>query len=160
MTFSILDVVFILIILIFSIIAATKGFIKELFNKAALIIGILMGCLFAKKLAPYISFVKSNGLKLIIAFLLIFMVIFLIIHIVKTFIGHAFEGEIMKGMDKSLGFFLGFLEGIIIVMLIIILIKSQPFFATEDLFNDSFFYKILSPLLFKNQKPIIKKDIA
>ena len=60
MTFSILDVVFILIILIFSIIAATKGFIKELFNKAALIIGILMGCLFAKKLARRIVLCYNN----------------------------------------------------------------------------------------------------
>lgn len=157
MSFTILDVIFIFIILLFAIIAAAKGFVKELFNKAALIVGILLGCLFAKKLQPYITFVNNSGLALIVAFLLIFMVVFLIIQIVKTIVGRAFEGEIMKGMDRSLGFFLGILEGFIVVMFILILLEAQPFFPTDEILGRSFFYNILAPLLSFQKKTLPKK---
>ena len=52
--FNVIDVFFILIILICAIVAAAKGFVKELFNKISWIAGILVGCLFAKKLQPFL----------------------------------------------------------------------------------------------------------
>ena len=47
--FNVLDIVFILIILVFSIIATAKGFVKEIFNKASWILGIILGVIFCKK---------------------------------------------------------------------------------------------------------------
>lgn len=158
--FNIIDIFFIIIILIFAIIAAAKGFVKEIFNKASWFGGIILGCLFAKKLQPYlISVVKNDFFALLLSFLLIFAVVFLIIQIIKTIIGRAFEGDIMKGLDKSLGFFLGIVEGLAIVMLIIIIANSQTLFSVEPIFKDSFFYNFIKPLIPTTQV-VIPKDLA
>lgn len=158
--FNVIDIVFIIIILIFSITAAAKGFVKEIFNKISWIAGIIIGCLFAKKLQPFlVSMVKSEFLALIVAFLLIFVVVFLVIQIIKTIIGQAFEGDIMKGLDKALGFFLGLVEGFAIVMFIIIIANSQNLIPVAGIFENSFFFKLIQPLI-PSTNSIIKKDFA
>lgn len=158
--FNVIDVFFILIILICAIVAAAKGFVKELFNKISWIAGILVGCLFAKKLQPFlISVVKSEFLALLVSFLLIFAVVFLIIQILKTVIGHAFEGDIMKGLDKALGFFLGIIEGMALVMFIIIIANSQNLIPVDSIFNNSFFFNLIKPLI-PNTATLIPKEFA
>lgn len=158
--FTVIDIVFIIIILVFAILAAAKGFVRELFNKISWIVGILLGCIFAKKLQPFIGeFVKNEFFSLILAFLLIFMVVFLVVQIVKTIIGKAFDGEIMRGLDKSLGFFLGIIEGLLVVMLIILIISSQSLIPVKSLLNNSFFYAIFQPFLPETGN-LIRKDFA
>lgn len=158
--FNVIDIFFIIIILVCAIITAAKGFVREIFNKISLIAGIVLGCLFAKKLQPYlVSVVKSEFFALLVAFLLIFMVVFLIIQIIKTIIGHAFEGDIMKGLDKSLGFFLGIAEGIAIVMFIIIIANLQTIVPVEGIFNGSFFYNLIKPII-PSAPTIIPKEFA
>lgn len=158
--FNVIDIFFILIILICAVIAAAKGFVKEIFNKVSWIAGIIIGCLFAKKLQPYlVSFVKSDFLALLVSFLLIFAIVFLIIQIIKTIIGHAFEGDIMKGLDKSLGFFLGIVEGLALVMFIIIIVSSQTIVPVDGIFDNSFFYNLIKPLV-PNTTTIIPKEFA
>lgn len=153
--FNVIDIIFILIILVFSIIATAKGFVKEIFNKASWILGIVFGVIFCKKLSPFLEgFVKSETLRTICAFLLIFMVVFLILQIIKTIIHNAFDTEIMGGLDKALGFFFGIIEGLAVVMLIIVLLSIQPFFPTEAIFGNSFFFNLLAPLLGTNKKLI------
>lgn len=153
--FNVLDIVFILIILVFSIIATAKGFVKEIFNKASWILGIILGIIFCKKLSPFLeSFVKSPTLRTLLAFLLIFMLVFLILQIIKTIIGHAFDTEIMGGLDKALGFFFGIIEGLAVVMLILVLLNVQPFIPMDNAFATSFFFRLLSPLIGTNQKLI------
>lgn len=158
--FSVIDIVFIIIILIFAITSCAKGFVQEIFNKISWIVGIVLGCLFAKKLQPYVaSFIKNDFFSLVVSFLLIFAVVFLVVQIVKTIIRRAFEGEIMRGLDKSLGFFLGILEGIVFVMLIILLLSSQTLIPMDTIFNGSFFVKIFTPIL-PSPAQLIKKDFA
>ncbi|MCQ2588883.1 MAG: CvpA family protein [Treponema sp.] len=158
--FNVIDIVFIIIILIFAITAAAKGFVKEIFNKISWIAGIIIGCLFAKKLQPFlVGTVKNEFLALLAAFLLIFIVVFLVIQIIKTIIGQAFEGDIMKGLDKSLGFFLGIVEGFAVVMLIIIISNGQTLIPVEGIFANSFFYKLIQPLI-PSTTNLIPKEYA
>lgn len=157
---SILDIMFIVIILIFAIVATVKGFVKELFNKISWFLGILGAILLTKKLTPYMSSViKNQFFSVLLSFLLIFIIIFLTVQIIKTLIGRVFEGEIMKGLDKSLGFLLGTIEGLLIVIMILLLLSSQMFFNVDSLLNNSIFYKIFSAFI-PTSKPIIIKGVA
>ncbi|NLK45748.1 MAG: CvpA family protein [Treponema sp.] len=82
----------------------------------------------------------------ILAFLILFIVVYVAIRIVQKIVGFAFQGDIMKGLDKSLGFFLGIAEGFLIVGLILFLLYSQRLFDIRPVLIDSFFDKLISPI--------------
>lgn len=143
-----IDIVFLLIIFIFAIMAVVKGFVKEFLGKLAFIGGIALGIIFTPKLESYImNSVHNQFLAKAIAFLLIFVIVFLIVSIIKQLIGKVFDEGIMKGLDKALGFFWGIVEGLVIVSFIIMLLTMQTWFDLSSLLNDSFFFKMLSGII-------------
>ncbi len=159
MTFSIIDVIFILLIIIFAVVATAKGFVKEIFNKASLILGILFASMFCNKLQPLLVKTITNVfLSKVVSFVLIFVIVFLVIQIVKVIVGRIFDSEIMNGLDRTLGFFFGIIEGLAVVMLLL-LIMSNFKFLTDGLLKDSFFFNLFAPLLQTSQSAI-KKEAA
>jgi len=153
MSFSLLDVIILIVILIFAIIGATKGFIKAIFGKLCWILGLLGAFFFHKKLLGHmIKLVKNETVSLILCFLLLFVVIFLVVKIIQTIIEKAFDGEIMKGLDRSLGFFFGVIEGLVVVFFIVFIMMKQPWFDCSKLFEGSLIIKLLTPMLdYSNQ---------
>lgn len=148
MILSPVDIFFIVVILFFGILAFFKGFIKEIFGKIAWILGVIAGFLFCGKLRPYLlPYLKFDILSTIASFILIFIVVFLVVHIIKSIIGRFFEDDIMRGLDKALGFFFGLIEGVAVVMLILFVLTIQPFLPLEDFLSESFFYTIFFPIL-------------
>ena len=148
MFFTLTDVIFFIIILIFAVIATAKGFINAIFGKLCWILGLIFAFLFYKKLTGYMKqLVHNETISSILCFLLIFVIVFLIVKIIKTILSKAFDGEIMKGLDRSLGFFFGLLEGILVVFVFIFIMMNQPWFDFSKIFEGSFFVKILTPLL-------------
>ena len=154
MFFSLLDVIFLVVILIFAIVAAAKGFIRAIFGKLCWIFGLIGAFLFHRKLLSHMTkLVKNETISLILCFLLIFVIIFLIVKIVQTILERIFDGEIIKGLDRSLGFFFGILEGFVVLFVIVFILKNQPWFDCSKLFEGSIFIKLLEPLLnYSNQK--------
>lgn len=148
MIFSRMDIVFIGIILLFAIIGCIRGFIKELFGKCALVLGIWVAVLFYKKLVPYMDkLIHKEFISIILSFLLIFIIVFLIVKIIQQAIGSAFDEDIFGGLDKSLGFVFGIIEGFAIVALALVMIAAQPWFDVQSLLNNSFFYRMLRRLI-------------
>ena len=80
-------------------------------------------------------------------FSLIFVIVFLIVCIIQQLVAKAFSGEIMKGLDRTLGLFLGIIEGLVIVAFVIVVLSIQPWFNVEQLYEGSLFYKLLANLL-------------
>ena len=80
-----------------------------------------------------------------------FIVVFLFVKILQTIIAGLFKGEILKSLDKILGFAIGMAEGLIIVSAIVIVLKAQPWFST-DFIDSTFFWTYFSPIL---AKPIV-----
>ena len=143
MSFTVVDYIFLAIILIFALAALIKGFVNELFGKASWILGILAGVLFYADIAVLLeNKIASVVIRNICAFLLLFVVVFLAIKIIGMIISKLFEVSILKSLDKALGLFFGLVEGCAIVGFIIFLINLQPFFDPKSLFQDSFFYSI------------------
>jgi len=142
----VIDIIFWIIILITSIHGAIRGFLDEFFSKLAVIAGIFFGLVLNRFLVPYLP--KLGNLILltrILAFLILFIVVYVSIRLVQKIVGFAFQGDIMKGLDKSLGFFLGIAEGFLVVGLILFLLHSQRFFDISPVLNASFFEKLFSP---------------
>jgi len=148
MFFTLTDVCFLIIILVFAVIATAKGFINAIFGKLCWILGLIFAFLFYKKLTGYMKqLVHNETVSSILCFVLIFVIVFLIVKIIQTLLSRAFDGEIMKGLDRSLGFFFGLLEGCLVVFVFVFLLTNQPWFDVSKIFEGSFFVKMLQPLL-------------
>ncbi|MBQ7158220.1 MAG: CvpA family protein [Treponema sp.] len=150
MTLTFIDVVFSIIVLLFAVIAAAHGFIKELFSKLAVILGIVVAVSFFGKLAPFIEQVIHNkAVATVVAFLLLFIATYLLVKIVQQLVGAAFRGEILRGLDRTLGFVFGALEGIVVVSIVLILVNAQPWFPrmAESVTDGSFYWKVLGGIL-------------
>ncbi len=159
MNITTLDAVFLLILLICAIHGAFRGFIEELFSKLAVILGIICGLVFSKLLVPSLPKLKYAAfLTNILAFVIVFTVVYLAVRIIQKIIGIAFQGDIMKGLDKSLGFFLGIGEGVIIVCLILFLLHSQPWFDITGVVQGSVFDRIFAPLIINTSHEFIKEQ--
>ena len=159
MSMPIIDIIFWIIILITSIHGATRGFLDEFFSKLAVIAGIFFGLVLNKFLVPYLP--KLGNLILltrILAFLILFIIVYVSVRLVQKIVGVAFQGDIMQGLDKSLGFFLGIAEGFLVVGLILFLLHSQRFFDIQPVLGNSFFEKLISPL-FVTAPEVVPKTI-
>ncbi|MBP5603074.1 MAG: CvpA family protein [Treponema sp.] len=148
MSFTLFDVILFVVILTFAIIAMARGFIKAIFSKLCWIFGLIFAILFYKKLAVQMkSLVHNEVLSLILCFILIFVVVFLIIKIIQVVLERIFGGEIMKGLDRALGFFFGLVEGVLFVFVVSFILINQPWFDFSKLFEGSLIIRLLTPLL-------------
>ncbi len=150
-----IDIIFIAIILVFAIVSAVKGFINAIFNKLCWILGLIAAFLFYNMLSvPMKDFVKNQIASDILSFLVIFIAVFLFIKIIQTILSKVFDGEIMKGLDRSLGFFFGLVEGIVIVYVFIFLALKQPWFPKPEFLTSSIFVKMFEHII--NYVPVGK----
>lgn len=156
MTFTVIDWVFFIIILIFCITALIKGFINELFGKASFIVGIIMAIFFYSKVAKMMnSKIQSIVLCNVLAFILIFAVVFLVLKLVGSILHKIFELSLLKGLDRAFGAMFGLVEGFAIVCLVMFLLTIQPFFDASSLLEGSFFHNMMNTYI-----PEVKAAIA
>lgn len=155
MSLAFIDIFFLLIIILFSILVAIKGFIAEFFGKAAFGLALIFAILFFDNLSPVVaSFMPVPVVPSIIAFVIIFSFVFIILKIIQVVTKKLlFSGAVMGSLDRSLGFLLGLVEGTVVCALICVLIQIQPFIDLSNLLGNSLFFAILQPLI--GLEPII-----
>ncbi len=147
MDFAIIDVVFFAIMLIIVVNATIKGFLVEFFSKAAFILGILGGALFYKNLMPYIL-PETPVASAVLSFVILFIVGYLLVQLVQLIVKKVFvSGQIMKGLDHSLGFFFGIVEALAVISAILILLDIQKWVDVSSWLENSLFHKMLNGLL-------------
>lgn len=148
MSFGVLDICFAVVILIFAISGLIKGFIGELFGKLSFILGIFFAVVFNGKVESFfIEKFDNPYLPKIIAFLIIFIVVFVVLKILQVILQKLFSGKVLGGLDKSLGLFLGLLEGIVIVAFALYIMTVQPWFDLTEYIEQSFFNSMLSGII-------------
>lgn len=161
MTFTFIDIVFFIIIFAFAISGAVKGFVAELFGKAAVILGLIVAVIFYSRLYPFVlRWISVDFFAQAAAFILLFIVTYLVVKIFQYFIGSFFQSEIMSGLNRVLGFFLGAVEGLLIVAVILIIMYAQPWLDTEGIFNGSFFTQLLSGVIVVPVQYVTERIIA
>lgn len=148
MMFAFIDIVFAIIIIAFAISATVKGFVAELFGKAAFILGLVIAVMFYGELYPFIvKWISVEFFAQAIAFILLFVVTFLLVKIIQHIIASLFQSDIMSGLNRAMGFLLGIVEGMLVVAVILIFLNIQPWFDTTQLLDNSFFAKILAGII-------------
>ena len=145
---SVLDILFGVIILIAMIRCILKGFIAEFLSVAAIILGIAAAIIFsgggADLLIRYTGIQRFAQLS---AFLIIFLLVYLITKLFEGLLQRIFERLKLEKLDRSLGFFLGIIEGALAVTVIVIVLELQPFFPAEDLLEESFIARTILRVL-------------
>jgi len=132
-----------------------KGFVDSVFNKAAPILALWAAVLGWRTLAATLKdTIKISLLNYIASFLIIFIAVFIFIKILQVILGNIFEGKILGSLDRTLGFFFGIVEGLVIVLLIMFVLTAQPWFNVSGIFNGSIFYRIFSPIVNSNVNAI------
>ena len=148
MTFTGIDIVFAIIVVILAFRAAIRGFVKELLGTAALFLGIIVAVLLSGTVAQAIDeYIGPTIWSQIIAFLALFLVVYLIVKIFESALNRLIERIHLDQLDHALGFFFGIVEGLLVVFIVLLLVQIQPFFDPEALIAGSIFARIMLPFL-------------
>lgn len=133
-----IDIIFIVVIIFFTIRCIIKGFVTEFLSMAAVIGGIGAGIFFSGTLSMYIDqYLGKSGWNYLISFLLLFIIVYLIIKSIEKMLSRFVERVELEQLDRALGLFLGLFEGAVVVLIIVLLIKLQPLFPYEKFAQDS-----------------------
>ena len=143
MNLDIPDILFSIILLLFTINGFRKGFIKEI----ARLTGLFFACIIASRyhieLIPFIEkyFINEKAIY-IIAFLIIFFVAIIIINILSSLIQKFFEIIYLGWLNKLLGSLLGFIKGLLVISIIIFCMDVLPKETIKKIENQSIIYKV------------------
>jgi membrane protein required for colicin V production len=149
MSFSALDIVFAILILLLSLRCFFRGFITELMSMASLVLGLLAAFLFHKPASAFVMekwLPDSVILADIIATAALFIIVFLAIKILERIIQDIISAVDLGGLDRFIGLLFGFVEGVLLVTLIVWVISIQPLFDPRPLLDSSVIARILLPL--------------
>jgi membrane protein required for colicin V production len=150
MKLAVIDIIFIALILIFTVRCFVKGFISELMSMASVILGLLAALYFYKKGGELVRSRFMPDMEIlpeVIAFIALFLIVFIAVKIVESMLKEIIEGIRLGGADRFLGIFFGIAEGIVVVSLVLFVFSIQPLFDPGPFFEESFFAKILLPFI-------------
>ncbi|MDR1902407.1 MAG: CvpA family protein [Treponema sp.] len=150
--FAVIDIILLIVILLFTVRAALRGFIKEALSVAALVLGILGGFFFRQAGADFIKS-KAPALRNMqvlaetLAFIAIFIVVFLTVTFIKKILKDIVDSLNLGGIDKFLGMIFGLIEGVTFTVFVLFIIHIQPIIPADNILGGSFFAGIFLPLL-------------
>ncbi len=149
MTFTFIDALFTALIVLFALAGAIRGLIREVFGKLAVVLAVLVAISFFGVLAVQLAAVIPNPIGAsVVAFLLLFVVTFIVVKIVQLMLGAVFRGEILGSLNRTLGFFFGALEGLVLVALFLLMGTVQPWFAgLRETLAACFYWHVLGGFL-------------
>jgi membrane protein required for colicin V production len=143
---TMLDIILVLVIIVSAVISSFQGIVKILFSTAAFVLGVLAAVVFNSAVAVHFAAFPALGAK-IFAFVIIFIIVFLIIKILQSIVARMFEGEILKGLDRALGFLFGIVQGVFFAGAILFALKTQKFIDVSHLLASSYFFHLFELLI-------------
>jgi membrane protein required for colicin V production len=161
---AVIDIVFIVLIFIMVVRCALRGFITEVMSMAAVVLGLLAAFFFYKQGAAFIRTKILEDVEVLpelIAFVSLLVIVFFAIKILERIIHDIISRIHLGGVDRTLGLVFGLLEGLLLVCLILAVIRIQPLFSPEPLLENSFFAKLLGPLVgeFRLPAPGVENNV-
>ncbi len=129
---TLLDYAFVIITLVSTIFAVTKGLIREIVSIVALIGGFLLAAWYYRIPGAWFgSFMRSESLAHLLGFLVIFLGCILVGAIVAFMINKFVKMTSLEWVDRLLGAVFGFLRGWLVCSIIVIGLVAFP--VKEDL---------------------------
>ncbi len=141
MNINILDIIFALVLLSFSITVYKRGFVIEFFSKLAwigsAIIAFFFSPLFGIGLVGRVTGLTNEPLLYIISFILLFTISHVAIKGIGNIVGNIFTLPLLDSINKILGFFLGLIEGSIIIAIVIEILLLQSYIPRSSWIGNS-----------------------
>ena len=148
MSFTAIDIVFIILIAILLLRSFLRGFIKEFMTMASIILGLAAAIFFYRPGGQYVrKYIKMDNIPEILAFIAIFAIVYLFIIFIEYLLRDIIRRVNLGWLDSLFGLLFGIIEGIVLVSLIILVLTVQPLFDPALLLEKSFFYHFLFPLI-------------
>jgi membrane protein required for colicin V production len=153
---SVLDIIFILIVILFVIRCYLKGFVGEVFSMAAIVLGFLASLFFYKRGGEFLKTQFWNDMKIIltevIAFIALFLIVFIAVKLFEALLKGVINGIRLGGVDRFLGIIFGLAEGIAVISLVLFVMRIQPLFDPSGVLSDSVFARVLLPFITGQEK--------
>ncbi len=112
------------IILLSGLLAAARGFVREILGVVAWICSGLIALAFYHGFEPWVLRVVPNPkLALPLTILGIFLVALIILTIIVSFVATLVRDSVLSGLDRTLGLLFGFLRGGVIVCLLLVFLS-------------------------------------
>ncbi len=148
MEIAAVDIVALVIVLIFAVRCAFRGFIAEIMSFAAVIVGLAAAVIFGGMVSPFVGkYLGDTVWTPIASFLGIFLLSYLFVKLFEGALYRLVDKIHLEKMDQALGFFLGTIEGILFITLLVFLMRIQPLFDPEPLFSRSIIVPVLEKLI-------------
>ena len=112
------------IILLSGLLAAARGFVREILGVVAWICSGLIALAFYSGFEPWVlRFIPNPKLALPLTILGIFLVVLIILTVIVSFIASLVRDSVLSGLDRTLGLLFGFLRGGVIVCLLLVFLS-------------------------------------
>lgn len=161
MDLTVIDIVFLIILIGSAIRGVVKGFIAEVFSIGAAIAGLICAFLFAGVGAEIVESIAGKVFwSQLASFLLIFLLVYLIVKFIENLLHDFFDRFNLEKLDKVLGFLVGFVEGLLFVSLIILIVfwfSSLEAFKTWRVLDESVVARFLLPIIQPMAESLIKQ---
>ncbi len=129
---TLLDYTFVVITLVSTIFAVTKGLVREIVSIVALLGGFILAAFYYQVPGAWFgSFMRSEALAHLVGFLVIFLGCILVGAIVSFLINKFVKMASLEWADRLLGAVFGFLRGWVVCSIIVIGLVAFP--VKEDL---------------------------
>ena len=130
------DWVIIAFVVLNVVLAAMQGFFAEAFSMAGLVVGYVVAAWRYQRLADWLlSFLKSELLAQILAFLIIFWAILVVFSLAGRIMRKLVKEVGLSAFDRFLGAMLGVVKGVLVVA--VILMGMTAFTPTSPLLENS-----------------------
>lgn len=159
---SVVDVVIIAVIGIFTLRCSIRGFAIEFLSMAAVVFGLVVAILYYREMAPAVTqriMPELHRFSAAIAFVILFFVVFIVVSILKKLVIDFVRKIKFHGVDRFLGFFFGIAEGIVFVYLLLFLVSVQTFIEPDIILGKSILAQKLMGLFPVDIKQVVESVV-
>ncbi len=119
------DLIILAIVLLSAVVGLVQGFLKEITSLVTWVLAIWVAWEYAPQLAPHLGGLLSEApYGTWVARAILFIVVLVAGSIVGYLLDRFVRMSLFSGLDRMLGFLLGFVRGVIIVALLIVMAQS------------------------------------
>lgn len=142
-----LDWVFLGILLLSTLLAVFRGFVREAISLVSWIAAFILALLFANTVGNLLYHsVHNASVKYAISYITIFLIILAIGMLINFLIGKLVKVTGLGFFDTILGGLFGFMRGICLLVIIIMLL-SMPWMSAQNVLNQSVIANLLHPVV-------------
>lgn len=143
---TLVDVLWLTILLVSALISIWRGFVREVFSLAAWVLALVVAARLGAPLAQTIGdTIADPQVRAVTAFLLLFFVTLLIASLVGVIAYRLVHKSGLEGTDRTLGLFFGLVRGVVVVGIVVLVVRGTPI-ADHASYSRSYFRPVVEPV--------------